>query len=159
MNGESADPRVYLPVDKEEVLVALTDEGPFVTRAAAIAFAAAVGYQKGRREPVEKGGKEIRWSVFQEDGTSFIADLIAAAEADEIAIMRRERGAERRQLFVEYANGGLAVLRDQVMDKPRDRADVILELILEAENPRDVTSTAGLGRLIAEMEGEQGQEG
>jgi dnd system-associated protein 4 len=155
MSGDSADPRVYLPVDKEEVLVALTEEGPFVTRAAAIAFVAAVGYQEGRREPVERGGKEIRWSVFQEDGTSFIADLIAAAESDEIAIMRRERGAERRQLFIEYANGGLSVVRDQVLDKPRDRADVILELILEAENPREGTSTAGLGQLVAEMEREQ----
>jgi dnd system-associated protein 4 len=155
MSSDSSDPRVYLPADKEDVLAFLVEEGPFETRAAAVAFAAALGYYRGRREPVERGPKDIRWGVFQEERKSFIADLIAAAESDDIAIMRPERGAERRALFAEFANGGLAVLRDEVMDTPRDPADVILELILAAENPREVTTTTGLGQLVAEMEREQ----
>jgi dnd system-associated protein 4 len=155
MSGDSADPRVYLPADKEEVLTFLYEKGPFETRAAVVAFAAALGYGEGRRVPVEKGGKDIRWGIFQEEGKAFIADLIAAVNSDELSIMRDERGSDRRQIFAEYANGGLALLRDRVMDKPRDPSDVILELVFAFEAPRPVTSTDGLGRLIAEMEGER----
>jgi hypothetical protein len=69
--------------------------------------------------------------------------------------MRDERGADRRQIFAEYANGGLALLSDRVMDNPRDPLDVILEMVLVVEEPRDVTTTEGLGKLVAEMEREK----
>lgn len=156
MSTDSSDPRVYLPLDKEDVITFLNDEGPFKTRAAVIAFAAAYGYREGRREPFERGSKDIRWGVFQEEGKSFIADLIAAIEDDDLSIMRDERGVDRRQIFAEYANGGLALLRDRVKDNPRSPLDVILEMVLAAEEPRDVTSTEGLSKLVAQMEREKG---
>lgn len=156
MNSDSADPRVYLPSDREAVITFLNDEGPFETRAAVIAFAAAFGYREGRRIPFERGSKDIRWSVFQEEGKSFIADLIAAAEGPNLTIMRDEHGADRRQIFAEYANGGLALLQAQVMDNPRDPLDVILEMVLAVEEPRAVATTNGLGELVAQMENEKG---
>lgn len=155
MSPDSSDPRVYLPPDKEDVIAFLNDEGPFKTRAAVIAFAAAYGYREGWREPFERG-KDIRWGVFQEEGKSFVADLISAAEDDDLSIMRDERGADRRQIFAEYANGGLALLRERIKDSPRDPLDVILEMVLAAEEPRDVTTTEGLGNLVAQMEREKG---
>jgi len=155
MSPDSTDPRVYLPPDKEEVIAFLGEQGPFETRAGVIAFAAAYGYREGQRESFERGTKDIRWSVFQEEGKSFIADLIAAAEVADLAIMRDERGPDRRQIFAEYANGGLMLLRDRVMDNPRDPLEVILEMLLAVEEPRDVTTTEGLGKLVAEMEREK----
>jgi dnd system-associated protein 4 len=156
VSGDSADPRVYIPADKEEVLTFLTEEGPFETRAAVLAFAASLGYKEGRREAVDKGPKDIRWGVFQEEGKSFVADLIAAAESEDLSIMRDERGADRRRVFAEYANGGLALLRNRVMNKPRDAVDVLLEIILAAESPRaTATGTEGLERLAAKVERER----
>lgn len=155
MSLDSSDPRVYLPSDREDVITFLNDEGPFKTRAAVIAFAAAYGYREGRRETFERGNKDIRWGVFQDEGKSFIADLIAAAEDDDLSIMRDERGADRRQIFAEYANGGLALLHDRVKDNPRNALDVILEMVLAAEEPRDLTTTEGLGELVAQMEREK----
>lgn len=155
MSRDSADPRVYLADDMEETITFLHDKGPFATRAAVIAFAAAYGYREGRREPFEKGPKDIRWGIFQEEAKSFVADLIAAAEISELSIMRDERGADRRQVFAEYANGGLALLRDRVVDKPLDPLDVILEMVFAVEEPRDVTTTQGLGKLVVEMEREK----
>jgi len=156
MSRDSADPRVYLASEKEEVITFLTEEGPFATRAAAVAFAAAYGYRENRREPFEKGSKDIRWGIFQEEGKSFVADLIAAAEEiSDLSIMRDERGADRRQVFAEYANGGLALLRERVKDNPRDPMDVILEMVFAVEEPREVTTTEGLGKLVAQMEREK----
>jgi dnd system-associated protein 4 len=156
MSQDSADPRVYLAADKEDVITFLHDQGPFGTRAAVIAFAAAYGYREGRREPFERSGKDIRWGIFQEEGKSFIADLIAAAEVSDLKIMRDEQGPERRQIFAEYANGGLALLRDRVKDNPLPPLDVILDMVLAIEEPRNTTTTEGLGRLVAEMEREKG---
>jgi dnd system-associated protein 4 len=156
MSGDSADPRVYVPADKEKVLTDLTEKGPFETRAAVLAFAASFGHKEGRREAVDKGSKDIRWGVFQEEGKSFVADLIAAAGSEDLSIMRDERGADRRRIFAEYANGGLALLRDRVMNKPRDVVDVLLEVILAAESPRDTTTGAeGLEKLAAKVERER----
>jgi dnd system-associated protein 4 len=155
MSRDSADPRVYLARDKEEVIVFLNEEGPFATRAAVIAFAAAYGYREGRREPFEKGPKDIRWGIFQEESKSFVADLIAAAEVSDLSIMRDERAGDRRQVFAEYANGGLALLRDRVKDNPRDPLDVILEMVFAVEEPRDTTTTEGLGKLVVQMEREK----
>jgi hypothetical protein len=98
MSGDSADPRVYVPADKEKVLTDLTEKGPFETRAAVLAFAASFGHKEGRREAVDKGSKDIRWGVFQEEGKSFVADLIAAAGSEDLSIMRDERGADRRRI-------------------------------------------------------------
>lgn len=159
MSSDSADPRVYLPPDKEDVIAFLHDEGPFATRAGVIAFAAAYGYREGSREPFERGGKDIRWSIFQEEGKAFVADLIAAAEVPELTIMRDERGPDRRQVFAEYANGGLTLLRDRVKDNPRDPLDVILEMVLAVEEAREATTTEGLGKLVAQMEREKGSRG
>jgi len=153
-SGDSSDPRVYVPADKEDVLNFLHEEGPFETRAAALTFAAALGYREGRRMPFEKWDKDIRWGIFKEEGKAFLADLISAAESSEIAIMRDERGPERRQMFAEYANGGLALLRELVMDKPRSAEDVILELVLVAEAPRDALKTGTLSALAAKLEAE-----
>ncbi len=152
--ADSSDPRVYVPADKEDVLTFLQEEGPFDTRAAALASPAALGYREGRRVLFEKWDKDVRWGIFREEGKAFLADLFSAADSDEIAIMRDERGPERRQLFSEYANGGLALLRELVMDKPRTAEDVILELVLAAEAPGDASRTDSLGALAAQLEAE-----
>jgi dnd system-associated protein 4 len=155
MSHDSADPRVYLASEKEEVITFLTEDGPFATRAAAVAFAAAYGYREGRRDSFEKGNKDIRWGIFQDEAKSFVADLIAAAEVSDLSIMRDERGGDRRQVFAEYANGGLALLCERVVDNPRDPLDVILEMVFAVEEPREVTTTEGLGNLVAQMEREK----
>src|SRR5947209_1766653 len=124
--------RVRRPADKEDLLKALTEEQmPFSTMAAAMIFAAALGYASGRRSKFEKSGEQIPWEVFANAGAEPFIDMVAAVASDDKEILATERADDRVQIFEEYANGGLEIIRDRLAGSNRAPLDALLDLALE----------------------------
>ncbi len=59
--------------------------------------------------------------------------MIAAVTTDEIDILADDRIDDRLQIFEEYANGGLEVIRERLANDPRPALDVILDIVLDHE--------------------------
>ncbi|MBE9116158.1 DNA phosphorothioation-associated protein 4 [Lusitaniella coriacea LEGE 07157] len=117
--------RVRVAKDKAEFMRGLLDSagttGPFQTYADAIAFAAALGVERGKRVPLgaistrEPG--PIGLEVFISRGYDRAIQLIAIAQTQNphvISPYDRLAEEERIEIFEEFANGGLAILQDEL---------------------------------------------
>lgn len=136
--------RIMRASDKEDFIQELMNErvGIFREIWRLLLFAAQIGVQQRRREVLKATdpGKGIDQSTFGNAGSwPGILFLIGIAEAGESGILAgtAEGDDQRIQLFQEYANGGLSVLRDFFKDRAVD-LDGILAFIQSnqrAENP------------------------
>jgi dnd system-associated protein 4 len=142
--------RLRRPVDKEDVVQAIIDNQPFATMAAALLFAAAVGYAHDRREPFDKG-QELLWEPFANAGAGPFLDMLAAAVADEKDVLSVERDDDRVLIFEEYANGGLAVIRDCLAARGGSPLEALLTLVLEFEDPPEVGGEVNLEELAQRL--------
>ncbi len=124
--------RVRRPKDKEELLTALVEEGPFTTFREVLVFAAALGVASQRRVPFDQSSEPIPWEVFGNTAAP-IMDMIAAVTSDEMDILADDRIDERLTIFEEYANGGLEIIRERLANAPRPALDVVLDIILDHE--------------------------
>jgi dnd system-associated protein 4 len=117
--------RVKVAKDKAELVKALTDddnkEGPFSTYADVLAFAAALGAKRRQRIPVQQAAKRepspIPTEIFVSRGYDFLFKLLAIVELGDPNIISPtdpNAEAQRGQIFEEYANGGLEVLREEL---------------------------------------------
>ena len=135
-------PRIKVAKDKADLVQKLLDTkgttGTFQTYADIIAFAASMGIKHQQRlELTEISQSEpapISLEVFISRGYDRLIKLIAVSEAKNINILSTEDAAieaERILIFEEYANGGLARLRQEL----RGAVDYSerLVLILNAE--------------------------
>ncbi|WP_269857979.1 DNA phosphorothioation-associated protein 4 [Streptomyces sp. RPT161] len=131
-----AEERFRRPADHEELLAALAGKsGPFTAMYEAMMFAAALGKQKGRREPFDKSGEPINLSrVENRSFGDVLLDLLAASEKPEDAkILADDRLKERVQIFEEYANCGLNYIQGQLnASGGRDLTGILSSLVMEA---------------------------
>jgi dnd system-associated protein 4 len=120
-----APSRIRIAQDKADLVKALTatdsKTGLFSTYADAVLFAAALGVKRGKREPLQSISKRepgpISQDYFVNRGYDAIMDLIAIGEIKEKEILANsnpDSQAQRIQIFEEYANGGLEILRDEL---------------------------------------------
>lgn len=142
--------RIRRPVDKEETIQAIIDDQPFATMAAALLFSAAVGYASERRVAFDKG-HELLWEPFANAGAGPFLDMLAAAVSDDKEILSTERENERVQLFEEYANGGLEVIRDRLAAKGGSPLDALLGLILEFQVEPEASVEPNLAELAQRL--------
>ncbi|WP_013323518.1 DNA phosphorothioation-associated protein 4 [Gloeothece verrucosa] len=137
-----AIPRIRIAKDKAELVQALVDfngaTGPFQTYADVMVFAAALGAKFQKRVPLGIISKEpapISLEIFISRGYDALIKLLAIAETKDPKILsayRLEAEAQRVEIFEEYANGGLEMLRDEL----RGAVDYSDRLLLILSNER-----------------------
>lgn len=118
-------PRIKVAKDKAELvqklLYAKGTTGAFQTYADVIVFAASLGAKYQKRIPLKEVSHSepapVSLEVFISRGYEWVIKLIAVTETQDINILSTEDPKieeERVQIFEEYANGGLAKLRDEL---------------------------------------------
>ncbi len=140
-----ADIRIKVAKDKAKLVKALSarekgSTGPFQTFYEVLAFAAALGIQKGRFVPFEEkdASREIdpiRQEQFASKGYDRIIDLISLVHErnPKNLVDNAEYEAKRISIFEAYANGGLEILED-IVQGSSDVSQQILLLITSAKN-------------------------
>ncbi len=139
-----ADIRIKVAKDKAKLVKALRagdgSTGPFQTFYEVLAFAAALGIQKGRFVPFEEkdASREIdpiRQEQFASKGYDRIIDLISLVHErnPKNLVDNAEYEAKRISIFEAYANGGLEILED-IVQGSSDVSQQILLLITSAKN-------------------------
>lgn len=111
--------RIQRAGDKQAIIELLTSDsiGAFREIWRLLFFSAMVGYKNGRREPLAsiQSGEGIRQDSFANNpvwlGTVYLLGLVETGTTD---VLRASEDAEddRIQIFEEYANGGLALLKE-----------------------------------------------
>lgn len=142
--------RIRPAKDKEELIQRLlSDEGPFSTRWEILVFAAALGWSRERRDPLEKPGEGIRYALFANYPTvaALIDSLGVLTSPSDASIMSDDRLGERIAIFEEYANGGLAIIQGELNATQSRPMDVLLGLCRDAgaESKNDLRSLFGQG--------------
>jgi len=132
-----ADIRIKVAKDKAKLVKALQagdgSTGPFQTFYEVIAFAAALGIQKGKFIPFEEKDASgeinpIRQEQFASKGYDRIIDLISLIHERNPKNLtdNTEHEAKRISIFEAYANGGLEILEDIV----RGSSDISSQILL-----------------------------
>lgn len=140
--------RIRVAKDKAELVRSLLDTkdttGPFQTYADVIAFAAALGISRKKRSPVTDTSKNepspIAVEIFISRGYDFLIKLLAISETKDPKILSTVDGNaenERINIFEEYANGGLEILREEL----RGSVDYTERLLLVMSAERFKTDT------------------
>ena len=130
--------RIAPPREFEEALDRLTAPEPgrryplFETKQKALMFAAALGFHRGKRTPLDRKGTAIRFDVFEKQLDDGFFDALAVAAENDLAVLSDERSDERIQIFEEYAHTGLR----EMIDAPGDPLNNLLTLIDDARAPR-----------------------
>lgn len=139
--------------DKDDVLRALVGAGsPFPTYRDALVFAAALGWQQKRRNPlgIQNTGEPIRWSTMTNRlGTEDLVDMIAAAAADDAQILTAPRLGERIRIFEEYANGGLEYLKGALAGRGAATVtDAVNDVVRTAMRPPEESEAPELDAFV-----------
>jgi dnd system-associated protein 4 len=124
--------RVHRGKDKEDIIAALTSEqvGVFKEIWRLLLFAAQVGFQEKRRDPLASvdSGKGIDQSTFGNcpswPGVSYLLTLVENCSSDSLS-GAPEAEDTRLEVFQEYANGGLSVIREYFRDRIIDLDSVL----------------------------------
>lgn len=117
--------RVRVAKDKAELVRALVEgkakRSPFQTYADVLAFAAALGARRNKRVPLgtisHQEPAPISMEIFISRGYDRVIKLIAIMHTQDPNILSPFDAiaeAERVRIFEEFANGGLAILQDEL---------------------------------------------
>lgn len=124
--------------------------GPFKLQADVIAFAAALGAARGRREPLPEALAEpIRQDVFDRQGYDTLINLLAVQSEQSAAILEDsdEMIAKRSLVFEEFANGGLSILAEETKGQV-DFSQAVLLMVSDTRKRDNVdTPTFDLSKL------------
>lgn len=146
--------RIMRATDKEDLIEELRSSrvGVFSEIWRLLLFAAQIGLKCGKREPLKsvEAGKGIDQATFGNSPSwPGILYLMSITESgDSQIISSSTEGEEQRiQLFQEYANGGLAVMKDFFKDRHVD-LDGVLALIEMHQGKKDVLQAPDLDLSI-----------
>jgi dnd system-associated protein 4 len=144
-------PRRTSSASERRTLDRLVDDGPFQSKQKAMMFAAALGAFINRREPLQAAEEPIRWEIFQKNGDEAFIHALAINETGSLDILASKSEEDDYVLiFEEHANAGLAYLEDNVLDKPVDVLDAILDILVQARR-RQQGTPAGLEGITADQ--------
>lgn len=121
--------------DKEEIFKKLVNEedSPFLQFSHVFLMAACVGFMHKKREPLSSGGEQIPLTVFNDDADQAIMNAIAFAETSDLKILlSTEEQIDRKiEIIEEYANGGISILKEKILNAPGKNIDNVLTFISE----------------------------
>jgi len=133
--------RIHRAKDKEDIIELLTSDASGVFREIwkLLFFAAALGFKHSRREKLAAvdAGRGIDQSSFGNNpawpGVLYLLGL-AETDATEVLKATEEAEDERISIFEEYANGGLALLKEQFAGKNLS-LDALLNFVQAESTP------------------------
>jgi dnd system-associated protein 4 len=127
--------RVRRPHQFEALLsdLARDKDKVFDTLAAALVFAACLGFKRGQRVTFEKSSEPINMTSFNGAFDQSVMNTIAIATVNDPFIMAKEREDEKIRIFEEYACGGLGILENVLGDGQFSRHEALLNLVLAEE--------------------------
>lgn len=142
--------RIHRARDKESVIEALCsgESAIFIEIWQVMLFAAALGYRRGRKLKLGEvdSGKAILPALFDKSaagpGFQYLLTLVTDANAEHLAD-NESNDEVRVTLFEQYANGGLALMLEE-LEKSSYSLDSIVRL-MEAEQP--VNGEGGLSDI------------
>ena len=111
------------------------DRTLFPTIRELLCFAALLGYSEGRRVPLDRtaGTDDVSYQQFERGDAEDLIYLIALAETKDPEILKDGEESRCAEIFEEYANGGLQILRDAMLKSGGEYPDRdILELLLKS---------------------------
>ncbi len=114
-----------------------SDRKLFPTLREVLCFAALLGFSEGRRLKLDRaqGTEDISYQQFEADPAA--EDLlwtIAVAESQDVEILRDGEEARCAEIFEEYANGGLALIKDYFLRNGGEYPDRALLALLRERN-------------------------
>ncbi len=132
--------RVQRDATKEEFIQQIIDNktGYFGEIWRLLLFAALLGKAKGHREPLEKvdTGKSIDAHIFKTSPLwPGIIHLLGVIEHGSSECLRKENWENSLKLFEEYANGGLALLSEELGERATSM-EAIVNFLLSDEQGR-----------------------
>ncbi|MES3081188.1 DNA phosphorothioation-associated protein 4 [Sphingomonas faeni] len=112
--------RIYEEVVQKLATVPLPDSERrlFPTIREVLCFAALLGFSEQRRLPLDRsqGVEDVSYQQFERDqNAEFLVFLIALAEGGGADVLREGREQDCATVFEEYANGGLAIIKDHLL--------------------------------------------
>ncbi len=126
------------------------DRTLFPTIRELLCFAALLGYSEKRRLPLErdKGVEDVSYQQFERGDAEDLIYLIALAETKDPEILKDGKEEECAEIFEEYANGGLQILREAMLRGGGEYPDRdILEYLKEHGYLDEETDDTDLGRI------------
>ena len=110
------------------------DRTLFPTIRELLCFAALLGYSEQRRVPLDRadGVEDISYQQFERGDAEDLIYLLALAETKDPEILKDGEEGRCAEIFEEYANGGLQVLREVLLRTGGEYPDRdILEYLLK----------------------------
>lgn len=110
------------------------DRRLFPTIRELLCFAALLGYSEGRRIPLDRseGVEDISYQQFERGDAENLIFLIAVAETKDVNVLREDNEIQCAEIFEEYANGGLAIIKDCLLRSGGEYPDrALMALLLE----------------------------
>jgi len=111
-----------------------SDRTLFPTIRELLCFAALLGFSEKRRVPLDRaaGVEDISYQQFERDpGAEDLLWTIAVAETQNIDVLREGEEALCAQIFEEYANGGLMLMKDFLIRNGGEYPDRALLALLK----------------------------
>ena len=101
------------------------DRTLFPTIRELLCFAALLGYSEGRRVPLDRdaGTEDVSYQQFERGDAEDLIYLLAFAETKDPEILRDGEESRCAEIFEEYANGGLEILRDTMLQSGGEYPD------------------------------------
>lgn len=110
-----------------------SDRRLFPTIRELLCFAALLGFSEKRRTPLDRseGVEDISYQQFERGDAEDLIFLIALAEKQDMNILREGEEAACAEIFEEYANGGLAIIKDFLLRAGGEYPDRALMSLLK----------------------------
>lgn len=104
------------------------DDPVFNSYTSCFMFFATLGYSKARKVEDPGGKEELRWEYIEGDAyrSNMAASLAYAATKDPDALLDAEK---QIKVLREYAAGGAEVAQQEILDKPGDKLDNLIEFL------------------------------
>ncbi|MCT7949356.1 DNA phosphorothioation-associated protein 4 [Ancylothrix sp. C2] len=150
--------RIRIAKNKADLVKALVDgeetTGPFQTYADAMVFAASLGARKKKRLPLGEVAREpapIDVNIFINRGYDCVIKLLAVTEIKDLKVLSPvDIKAEeiRVQIFEEYANGGLEILREEFRGAVDYTERLLLVMVEERQKDIEPVEDFDLSRFL-----------
>jgi dnd system-associated protein 4 len=130
--------------DKEEIYKRLVNEedSPFLQFSHVFIMAACVGHLYGKCPDLSSMGEQIPWSVFSDDADQAIVNAIAFASTSDLRLLlSTEKQMDLKfELIEKFANGGITILKEKILDAPGKPIDNLINLIFELDQSNNTKS-------------------
>ncbi|MBL7074950.1 DNA phosphorothioation-associated protein 4 [candidate division KSB1 bacterium] len=111
-----------------------SEEQIFSTRKDILLLAASIGYNKGKEKILSTatGEGEIHWEVFERNATDVaIINAIALSKTNDLNVLldTEESFDTKITILEKYANGGIQILKEKLLDQPGEPIDNLINYI------------------------------